>query len=92
MQLSDVNLNDLDAFEHDVPHEMFEVLRREAPVHWHEAALADVQKHSPVIEDDLGAGRKQGQQSVDFSQPGIGAGRGDQREPVAAVSTELEHG
>jgi cholest-4-en-3-one 26-monooxygenase len=36
VQLSDVDLTDLDAFENRVPHEWFEVLRREAPVHWHE--------------------------------------------------------
>jgi cholest-4-en-3-one 26-monooxygenase len=36
MQLSDVDLNDLDAFERGVPHEWFRLLRREAPVHWHE--------------------------------------------------------
>jgi len=36
MKLSEVNLNDLDAFERGCPHEMFEVLRREAPVFWHE--------------------------------------------------------
>jgi cholest-4-en-3-one 26-monooxygenase len=36
MQLSDVNLNDLDVFERGVPHEWFRLLRREAPVHWHE--------------------------------------------------------
>jgi cholest-4-en-3-one 26-monooxygenase len=29
-----VNLNDLDAFERGCPHDMFEVLRREAPVFW----------------------------------------------------------
>jgi cholest-4-en-3-one 26-monooxygenase len=34
MNLSDVNLNDLDAFERGCPHDMFEVLRREAPVFW----------------------------------------------------------
>ena len=34
MQLSQVNLNDLDAFERGCPHDMFEVLRREAPVFW----------------------------------------------------------
>jgi cholest-4-en-3-one 26-monooxygenase len=38
MQLSDVNLTDLDAFERGVPHEMFDVLRRKAPVFWHEEA------------------------------------------------------
>jgi cholest-4-en-3-one 26-monooxygenase len=34
MKLSEVNLNDLDAFERACPHDMFEVLRREAPVFW----------------------------------------------------------
>ena len=34
MQLSDVNLVDLERFQRSVPHEMFEVLRREAPVFW----------------------------------------------------------
>ena len=34
MKLSEVNLNDLDAFERGCPHDMFEVLRREAPVFW----------------------------------------------------------
>jgi cholest-4-en-3-one 26-monooxygenase len=36
VQLADVNLNDLDAFEKQCPHDMFEVLRREAPVFWQE--------------------------------------------------------
>jgi cholest-4-en-3-one 26-monooxygenase len=36
MKLSEVNLNDLDAFERACPHDMFEVLRREAPVFWQE--------------------------------------------------------
>jgi len=36
MRLSDVNLTDPDVFVPGVPHEMFSVLRREAPVHWHE--------------------------------------------------------
>jgi cholest-4-en-3-one 26-monooxygenase len=36
MQLSDVDLTDLDAFERGVPHEMFRVLRREAPVFFQE--------------------------------------------------------
>jgi len=34
MKLSEVNLNDLDAFERACPHDMFETLRREDPVHW----------------------------------------------------------
>ena len=38
MKLSDVNLNDLDAFERGCPHDMFELLRREAPVFWQEEA------------------------------------------------------
>ena len=36
MNLSEVNLNDLDVFERGCPHEMFELLRREAPVFWQE--------------------------------------------------------
>ena len=39
MQLSDVNLTDPDIFQQGVPHEMFKVLRREAPVYWHPEAL-----------------------------------------------------
>jgi cholest-4-en-3-one 26-monooxygenase len=35
MQLSDVNLMDLDLFVHGNPHEAFALLRREAPVYWH---------------------------------------------------------
>lgn len=35
MQLSDVNLTDPDIFQRGVPHEMFRLLRREAPVFWH---------------------------------------------------------
>jgi len=34
MQLSDVNLVDLERFQRSVPHEMFELLRREKPVFW----------------------------------------------------------
>jgi cholest-4-en-3-one 26-monooxygenase len=36
MQLRDVNLCDPDVFAAGVPHEMFGVLRREDPVHWHD--------------------------------------------------------
>ena len=36
MRLSDVRLDDPDLFLRSVPHEMFRVLRREAPVHFHE--------------------------------------------------------
>lgn len=36
MQLRGVNLADPDIFEQGVPHEMFRILRREAPVYWHE--------------------------------------------------------
>jgi cytochrome P450 len=35
MQISDVDLNDLDTFEKGTPHEQFRVLRREDPVHRH---------------------------------------------------------
>jgi cholest-4-en-3-one 26-monooxygenase len=38
MQLSDVNLTDPDIFQRGTPHEMFKVLRREAPVFWHPEA------------------------------------------------------
>jgi cholest-4-en-3-one 26-monooxygenase len=34
MQLSDVNLTDLDLFQRGTPHQMFKLLRREAPVFW----------------------------------------------------------
>src|SRR5215468_726926 len=36
MQLRGVNLTDPDIFQKGTPHEMFKVLRREAPVYWHE--------------------------------------------------------
>jgi len=36
MQLKDVNLTDPDIFEKAVPHEMFRVLREQAPVFWHD--------------------------------------------------------
>jgi cholest-4-en-3-one 26-monooxygenase len=36
MQLSDVDLTNADLFQEAVPHEMFRLLRREAPVFWHE--------------------------------------------------------
>ncbi|MBX3027848.1 cytochrome P450 [bacterium] len=36
MRLHDVNLVDPDIFQQGTPHEMFRVLRREAPVYWHE--------------------------------------------------------
>lgn len=35
MKLADVDLTDLDAFAHGFPHELFALLRREAPVWWH---------------------------------------------------------
>jgi cholest-4-en-3-one 26-monooxygenase len=36
VELKDVDLVDRDNYVEGVPHEMFEVLRREAPVYWHE--------------------------------------------------------
>jgi len=35
MQLKDVDLYDLERWEQSVPHDMFALLRREAPVFWH---------------------------------------------------------
>jgi cholest-4-en-3-one 26-monooxygenase len=35
MQLSDVDLTDPDIFQRGTPHDMFKLLRREAPVYWH---------------------------------------------------------
>jgi len=36
MQLKDVDLTDPDLFQRGTPHDMFALLRRESPVHWHE--------------------------------------------------------
>ena len=36
MDLSDIDLSDLDVFEQHTPHEWFRLLRKAAPVHWHE--------------------------------------------------------
>ena len=36
MDLCDVDLTDADVFQRGVPHEMFALLRREAPVYWHD--------------------------------------------------------
>jgi cholest-4-en-3-one 26-monooxygenase len=36
LQLADVDLNDLDVFERGVPHDWFRLLRKEAPIFWHE--------------------------------------------------------
>jgi cholest-4-en-3-one 26-monooxygenase len=36
VQLSDVNLDDLNVFERGVPHDWFRMLRRDAPVYWHQ--------------------------------------------------------
>ena len=35
MQLSDVDLTNPDIFQQGVPHDMFKLLRREAPIYWH---------------------------------------------------------
>jgi cytochrome P450 len=35
MRLDDIDLTDLDRFAHGFPHDMFTVLRRDAPVWWH---------------------------------------------------------
>src|SRR2546430_351746 len=36
MQLTDIDLTNPDTFQLGTPHEMFRLLRREAPVFWHE--------------------------------------------------------
>jgi cholest-4-en-3-one 26-monooxygenase len=36
VQLTDINLTDADLFQVAVPHDMFRLLRREAPVFWHD--------------------------------------------------------
>ncbi|BBM82217.1 cytochrome P450 [Candidatus Uabimicrobium amorphum] len=36
MRLKDIDLNNLDLYEKGLPHEMFEVLRKESPVYWQE--------------------------------------------------------
>ena len=41
MKLSDVDLNDLDAFQAGTPHDQFKLLRNEAPVHLHAGAVGD---------------------------------------------------
>ena len=53
MQLRDVHLTDPDVFVSGVPHEMFAVLRREAPVFWHdkpgsEGGFWAITKHADV--------------------------------------------
>jgi len=54
MQLSDVNLTDPDIFQRAVPHDMFKVLRREAPVFWHPESNGSgfwaVTKHADLKE------------------------------------------
>ncbi len=41
MQLSEVDLNDVDAFERATPHDQFALLRAESPVHRHKGAPGD---------------------------------------------------
>lgn len=53
MQLSDVDLNDPDNFVPGVPHEMFEVLRREAPVYAHPDPWGHywcITRHADLVE------------------------------------------
>ena len=53
MKLSDVNLLDLDRFQRLEHHEMFRVLRSEAPVFWHDHPSAqgfwNVTRHADLI-------------------------------------------
>ncbi|HEY7133896.1 MAG TPA: cytochrome P450, partial [Acidimicrobiia bacterium] len=37
--LDEIDLTDLDNFAHGFPHHLFEIHRREAPVHWHEPTV-----------------------------------------------------
>jgi cholest-4-en-3-one 26-monooxygenase len=53
MKLSDIDLNRLDVFEKATPHDQFALLRREAPVHRHEAPPGEqdywcITKHQDV--------------------------------------------
>ncbi len=52
MQLSDINLVDPDIFVEGVPHEQFTLLRKEAPVFWHEdvhGGFWALTKHDDVV-------------------------------------------
>ncbi len=54
MRLEDVDLCNLDVWEQRVPHEMFAVLRREAPVFWHKEPKGGpgfwaITKHADVV-------------------------------------------
>ena len=52
MQLSDVDLVNPDNYVAAVPHEMFTLLRKEAPVHWHDDEFGGfwaVTKHDDVV-------------------------------------------
>jgi len=54
MRLEDVDLCNLDVWEQRVPHEMFAVLRREAPVFWHREPKGGpgfwaITKHADVV-------------------------------------------
>lgn len=53
MQLSDVNLNDLDTFERETPHDWFKLLRSESPVHRHEGAADQEDFWAITRHDDL---------------------------------------
>jgi cholest-4-en-3-one 26-monooxygenase len=56
MELRDVNLLDRDQYVKGVPHETFELLRREAPIFWHEtdeeggSGFWAVMRHKEVVE------------------------------------------
>ena len=54
MQLSDIDLMDLDTFVEGTPHEMFSLLRHQAPVHWQEEhdggpGFWAITKHADVV-------------------------------------------
>lgn len=54
MRVKDVDLNNLELYEKGLPHKMFEVLRKESPVHWQEEEDGQgywaVTKYEDVVE------------------------------------------
>ena len=53
MNLSDVDLNDLDTFEKGTPHDQFKLLRSEAPVHRHKGSPGEEDYWAITKHEDL---------------------------------------
>ncbi|MCH7708089.1 MAG: cytochrome P450 [Myxococcales bacterium] len=53
MKISDVNLNDLDAFEKATPHEWFTLLRKEDPLHLHKGPDGEQDYYCVTKYEDL---------------------------------------